>query len=145
LPQSYTDISPKTLPTKDMFAPAMNGPVKPPQMNDSQSYGKRWLESTHRLLSKEKLDDNDWVSWSAYHASLQPNSDRPIAITALLPLFNEKSHSVAMIIHAMKLIREDTQYLNPGQCPIVTVDQPLYALSKQFNGASMIMEKTALL
>ena len=47
------------------------------------------------------------------------------------PVFNENSHSVAMITHALKQIKENTQYLNPEQCPVLTVDQPLHAISKQ--------------
>ena len=100
-------------------------------MNGVCSYGKAWLTNAQMLLNKEKLDENENVSWSAYHASLQPYSDRPVATIALLPVFNENSHSVAMITHALKQIKENTQYLNPEQCPVLTVDQPLHAISKQ--------------
>ena len=35
-----------------------------------------------------------------------------------------------MIHHAMMLIKEQTSFLNKGQIPVMTVDQPLYALAK---------------
>ena len=35
-----------------------------------------------------------------------------------------------MIKHAMDIIKKATQSLNPGQIPISTFDQPLYALAK---------------
>ena len=31
----------------------------------------------------------------------------------------------------MAIVREDVQFLNPGQIPVVDFDQPLYAIAKQ--------------
>ena len=90
-----------------------------------------WLNSVTAALSKEKLDDGDWVSWSAYHASIQTNEIPPAAINTLLPLFTESAHSVAMIKHSMTIVQAAIQHLNPGQVPILTADQPLFALAKQ--------------
>ena len=39
--------------------------------------------------------------------------------------------SVAMIRHAMDVVRLAVEMLNPSQIPIITCDQPLYALAKQ--------------
>ena len=36
-----------------------------------------------------------------------------------------------MIHYAMLLIHQQTEYLNPGQTPIMTADQPLFALAKE--------------
>ena len=36
-----------------------------------------------------------------------------------------------MIKHTMDVIRNAVQHLNPGQTPVVTFDQPLFALAKQ--------------
>ena len=47
----------------------------------------------------------------------------------MLPMFLENAHSVAMILHSMKIIRDAVQHLNPGQTP--AMDQPLYAIGKQ--------------
>ena len=70
------------------------------------------------------------VSWAAYHASYQPES-HVICHTALLPLFFEPAHTVAMINHSLCVIKSAVNHLNPGQIPVVTFDQPLYALAKQ--------------
>ena len=49
----------------------------------------------------------------------------------LLPLLQDETHSVATIKHALQKIRETVRFLNPGQIPVVTADQPLYSLAKQ--------------
>jgi hypothetical protein len=73
------------------------------------------------------------VSWAAYHASKQsaPVDPSSVAITSLLPLFYDEAHSVAMIRHSMDVIKRAVDILNPGQVPVITVDQPLYTLAKQ--------------
>ena len=50
---------------------------------------------------------------------------------ALLPLFTEAAHSVAVIRHAMDIVRDSARHLNPGQTPLITMDQPLYAICKK--------------
>jgi len=49
-------------------------------------------------------------------------ANRAICPTALLPLFTESAHTVAM---------NAVEHLNPGQIPVVTFDQPLFSLAKQ--------------
>lgn len=70
------------------------------------------------------------ISWSAYHASQQQLQDLPSTVTAMLPLFYEDSKSVAMIRHSMDVIKLAVQKLNSGQVPVITLDQPLYAIAK---------------
>jgi len=36
-----------------------------------------------------------------------------------------------MVRHAMTIIQRSTNHLNPNQIPVITVDQPLYAIAKQ--------------
>ena len=36
-----------------------------------------------------------------------------------------------MLRHSMEIVRAAVQHLNPGQVPVVALDQPLYALAKQ--------------
>ena len=71
------------------------------------------------------------VSWGAYHAAHQvsPSHDLP-AISSLLPLFHEQAKSPAMIKHGMNVIKQAVELLNPGQVPVIAVDQPLYSLAK---------------
>ena len=67
------------------------------------------------------------MSWSAYHASLQPTN----GVTSLLPLFYDQAHSVAMIRHSMNVVKKAVDILSPGQVPVITVDQPLFTIAKQ--------------
>ena len=43
-------------------------------------------------------------------------------------LANE-THSPAMVKHGMNIIQQITVRVNPGQIPVLTVDQPLYAIA----------------
>ena len=47
-----------------------------------------------------------------------------------------------MIYHAMSIIKVATEHLNPGQTPVITLDQPLYAIAKtiQWNSATEFNE-----
>jgi hypothetical protein len=70
------------------------------------------------------------VSWSAFHAS-KHQTELPQSISTLLPLFHEQAKSVAMLQHSMRVLKDATEFLNPGQVPVIAFDQPLYALGKQ--------------
>ena len=86
------------------------------------------------VTSDTPLQGDETVSWAAYHASKQPIREEPecnVAFTSLLPLFYDQAKSVAMIRHSMDVIRAAVNKLNPGQIPIITVDQPLYTIAKQ--------------
>ena len=90
-----------------------------------------WVNHALPLLKKEEQCSREHpIAWAAYHASLQPILEEPPAKCALLPLFYEKSAMPAMIKHGMDIQRQATQYLNPGQIPATTLDQPLFALAK---------------
>ena len=62
---------------------------------------------------------------------MQPPSTHTPAIISLLPMFLENAHSVAMILHSMNVIKSAVQHINPGQTPVITLDQPLFAIAKQ--------------
>jgi hypothetical protein len=82
------------------------------------------------LLENDTLADGD-ISWSGHHAESRENVIRPKAKIALLPPFQESAHTVSMVKHGMKIVRGSIGYLNPGQTPVITMDQPLYSLTKQ--------------
>ena len=83
------------------------------------------------LIQKENLDPTEFFTRASYHANRQPDNIRSISPIVLMPLFTESSNTGAMIMHAMKLVAQATQYLHPGQVPLITMDQPLYAIAKQ--------------
>jgi hypothetical protein len=47
-----------------------------------------------------------------------------------MPAFYEQANSVAMIQHSMNIIKYATHFLNPGQVPVIAMDQPLFTLAK---------------
>ncbi len=89
----------------------------------------RWLETVEQSYLLDVQSDSN-ISWAAYHASRQPAQDCPPAITAMLPLFHDDSKSVGMIRHSMDVIKQAVQELNPSQVPVITLDQPLFAIAK---------------
>ena len=133
LPSKYTNVPPAAFKSKVFNAPSKNGPVALHTLNyveEAKMDELQWLNAVKAALEKEQLDSTDWVSWSAYHAALQ-QEERLAAISALIPLFTDSAHSVAMIKHSMTLVQAAIQHLNPGQTPVLSADQPLFALAKQ--------------
>ena len=88
-----------------------------------------WLNTVKTAVEKATIDG--WISWSAYHADTQRAVIPPAAINALLPLFLDNAHSVAMIRHSMNIVKAAVHHLNPCQIPVLAADQPLYALAKE--------------
>ena len=113
--------------------------MTPPNLQtvtEAASTESEWLNTVVAALQKQELGSTDWVSWSAYHADIQETVITPAAINALLPLFLDNAHSVAMIRHSMTIVQAAVQHLNPGQIPVIAADQPLYALAKQIQWTS---------
>ena len=101
-----------------------------------------WLDSVQqRYLGEAHVDSN--ISWAAFHVNQQPPQDCLPTITAMLPLFPDDSKSIAMIRHSMDMIKKAVQELNPTQVPVITLDQPLYAIAKmiQWNWPDVYGEK----
>ena len=93
---------------------------------------QQWLDDTREVIKNERsADKNLDTAWAAFHASRQTEEIRAVCPTVLLPLFQESAHTVAMIKHSLDVIRKSVEHLNPGQCPVITFDQPLFALAKQ--------------
>ena len=77
------------------------------------------------------VSEDSNVPWAAYHANHQPEQDITSDISALLPLFQEKSKSIAMMRHSMDVIQQAIEHLNPGQVLVITVDQSLFVICKE--------------
>ncbi|XP_072178978.1 uncharacterized protein [Diadema setosum] len=119
LPLEYTSVPPAATKTHHFTAPPIQGPAKPPDLmavDAAVQEEYRWLRTVETALEKQSIDE--WVSWSAYHASFQKALIPPAAINALLPLFVDSAHSVAMIKHSMTIVKAAIQHLNPGQVPL---------------------------
>ncbi|KAK3735626.1 hypothetical protein QZH41_007395 [Actinostola sp. cb2023] len=134
LPSSYSEVPPMALPSREICAPEITVQlISHPQVSSSSetNHEQDWLENTRELLTKKELNKDDYVSWAAYRASQSSLSCHEPAIISLLPMFLENAHSLAMILHSMKVIKSAVQHVNPSQIPVIAVDQPLFALAKQ--------------
>jgi len=134
LPEKYTNVQPAAISVTTFTAPPVNGPVKPSDFQMSTKTKEEeyeWLKAVLTALDEQDLNGQHWVSWGAYHANMQQAVIPPAAINALLPLFLDNAHSIAMIKHSMDIVREAVEHLNPGQVPVLAADQPLYSIAKQ--------------
>jgi len=90
-----------------------------------------WLAHANKLLEKHEVESGDTISWSAFHASFQNRPENLSSyLTQLLPLFYEKASTAAMIKHGITVLQRATEFLNPGQIPVMAFDAPLFALAK---------------
>ena len=77
----------------------------------------KWLDQVHEFCLDSEPDDMN-LSWSAFHAHHEKGtSETNLAISSLLPLFEEQAASPAMSCHSKAV-----QYLNPGQTPVMACD-----------------------
>ena len=91
-----------------------------------------WLKALKQngLTQRSEEVKQDVISLSAFYSTnlqKQPIKD----ILTMLPLIKESINSPAVVYHCLYLISKLTLKLNPNQIPIVTVDQPVYAIAKQ--------------
>lgn len=94
----------------------------------------RCLKHVKDVLNNNGQDQiqQSFISWAVFHASQTPAfTNIPPDISCLLLLFQEEATSVAMILHAMSTVKSSLEFLNPGQTPVITCDQPLYVIAKK--------------
>ena len=51
----------------------------------------------------------------------------------VFPVLYDKAASMAMQKHAMLVVAKATEFVNPGQVPVIVADCPLYALQKKMS------------
>lgn len=135
LPSTYTDIAPvEALTYKPQLLPTTSQ-LKSGETNFCPAIVDEysWLDQASTLVTgQETVDKNIPVSWAAFD-SHQPSCAPPssVAISALLPLFPDQAKSIAMIRHAMAVIKLSVEQLNPGQVPVIAFDQSLFAVAKE--------------
>ena len=131
LPEYYTDISPVAKEKCDRPITLTNStatnvthfPIKE---------SSEWLQRVELLADKKQLlDFSVKVSWSAFNEEVLAMNPLPKCLSALMPLIDENINSLAMVKHTMKLVWKAVSHLSPGQTPVITADQPVYALGKQ--------------
>ena len=98
-------------------------------INENASEWLKALKQNGRTQRSEEVKQ-DVISFSAFYSTnlqKQPLKD----ISTMLPLIKESINSPAVVYHCLYLISKLTLKLNPNQIPIVTADQPVYAIAKQ--------------
>ena len=132
LPDYYTDVPPVSVGVKGSPVPA--GTPVSLQRKDYKSHKEeenRWLKNVYETLLDPEIEAPKNISWAAYHANRYQKKDLIVSPSALLPLFHENAHSVAMIHYSMNLIKNAVDHINSGQIPVIAFDQPLYTIAKQ--------------
>lgn len=133
LPNSFTTVPAVALKASKVAVPQLSNALTPKEgmLVGAVSKEKSWLKHASQLLVKDEVEKGDTVAWSAFHASQQDDSAiLQTTLTQLLPLFYEKAATTAMVKHGMNVVHWGTEFLNPGQIPVVAFDAPLYALAK---------------
>ena len=135
LPDSYAIVPAIAFKNTDVAVTKISvntEPTNPRQNHLDQAMikEKSWVDSALILLEKEELAKEDKIVWGGHHALQQPPSKDPPSVCALLPLFYEKAATHSMIKHGMDVQRQAIAHLSPGQIPVTTMDQPLFALAK---------------
>ena len=126
LPENYTTVKSVVCKTHSLSFPKMK--IREIVLNKKTSVNEdKWINQGIQLLHEKNLGKDDFISWGTFHASQQCDSFPP-ALNVLLPLFHEKEATISMIIHGIHVLKQITSYLNPGQLPIIALDQPLFAL-----------------
>ena len=129
LPSNYTNVLPFVLKIKYVYAPTLTDEtILPRSSTDVFCIESEWLQYATEEVNIST--ENKKIMWPTYYSLRENKPVSPKAITCLMTLFRENAHTPAMIHHAMMLIKEQTSFLNKGQIPVMTIDQPLYALAK---------------
>ena len=131
LPDAYSNVKPAFLKSKPKPPNIPGMTMKLPNddyLTDILKDEYEWLNVVH--ITTEEMDKEN-LSWSSFYSSKKRGPTVEVSFTSLLPLFQEAAHSVAMIKHSMDKVKEITDFLNPGQTPVITADQPLFVIAKQ--------------
>lgn len=128
LPDSYTTVLPVEMNSRTIKIPERRVAPIDSTVNIAVLQEYRWVEHVLGNLNKPCVNSDDTLTWSSYHSSNDALPRVHPAVTSLLPLFNDKAATPAMIKHGMTVIRDAITFLNPGQVPVIALDQPLFAL-----------------
>ena len=129
LPDFYTNIRPAFFGTNNPSPPTSQIPkidnclIKPEKALEFE-----WLKNVSQCFDSDEPKD---LTWASHHSSKRRNSEFEVTTSCLLPLLRDQSHSVATVKHVMGQVKSIVDLVNPGQTPVITADQPIYAIAKQ--------------
>jgi hypothetical protein len=126
LPAEYTEVCPCILPTKEPDIPKIPTDLCSSSVIDDEYV---WLKSIADCFLSGSEREN-W-SWAAFHAEREQHTCLNYSLSVLLPLFRQSANTAAMMRHSLFVVNKIVSKVNPGQTPVLTADQPLFALLKQ--------------
>ena len=127
LPEHYTNVKPASF-TEQPSPPKHDIPDLPSSIEPYLDNQYLWL---NKVFFTQEVNDSVKVTWASHYSHLAKDKHFEVGVSSLLPLLRDQAHDVATIKHALDKIKEAVTFLNPTQSPVVTVDQPLFALAKQ--------------
>ena len=130
LPENFSVIPVVDCNISNVVIPPADIPGKKGIIEELKATQYKWIDLATILLHQNKISKGGFIHWAAYYASLSPHVVNPPSISAILPLFYEKAASISMVKHGLDIIKMVTQYLNPGQLPVLTFQEPIFALAK---------------
>ena len=71
-----------------------------------------WLEQGRSVLESGTYGPDKTISWVPLHVSRQKTEHHVPPVTSMIPLFNEKADSPAMVKHGMEITRKTIHFLN---------------------------------
>ena len=91
-----------------------------------------WIEEAKTYLNKDPKDltPADAVSWAAHFSRKHVRTQRPPAVTTMLPILKPKANTDPMMNHILNLNKRAIEFINPDQTPILGADLPLFARLK---------------
>ena len=130
LSEDYTTVPALACKTAELSVPEASLTETMCNVNLARDEENKWTNHATKLLIKENLEKEDYISWAGFHASMQLQPTDPAALSVLLPLFYKKAATFAMVKHGLDIQKQITSYLNPGQTPVMAFDLPLFVLAK---------------
>ena len=96
------------------------------EFNVAQEEERKWLDL---MTSATVVEESS--SWAKYHSNVKRKEVEEIGIQSMLPLIDKPVHTLKAQHHCMNIIADTIKYINPGQIPIDTCDQPVFVLTKE--------------
>ena len=94
-------------------------------LQSSRGDGKLWQRKRrprrlYTLLETQPIASREYISF-----------EKPVFNIGLMPLLLENAHATALLSRVMNLVKEAVEHLNSNQTPVLTMDQPLFAIGKE--------------
>lgn len=80
LPESYTTVLAVFLQKSKLAVPETTLKVYQHEVGQAKAEQVKWIDQAIQLLTKDRLGNEDYITWAAFHSSLQPNPVDPVCL-----------------------------------------------------------------